>query len=140
MRCPRFHLFLIVCLFFPVSSFSQATGSIANTPGDGRVAEWMYGEHIPPVAKLPFTAKVELETVNQLPDGMLITHKTYNLIARDSLGRTRKLVPVHQNRSAVEWSSGRDAIGAIRRWETRTFQREHWGRHHARNSCSRRAR
>jgi TonB family protein len=48
----------------------------------------MYGEHIRPIAKLHFTAKVELETVNQLPDGMLITHKTYNLIARDSLGRT----------------------------------------------------
>src|ERR1700719_774678 len=89
MRCPRFHLLLIVCLFFPVSSFSQATGSIATTPGDGRVAEWMYGEHIPPAAKLPFTAKVELKSVNQLPDGMLITHQTYNLVARDSLGRTR---------------------------------------------------
>jgi TonB family protein len=89
MSRPRFHLVLLgVGLFFPVSSFAQAAPGFADTPGDGRVAEWKYGEHIPPIAKLPFTAKVELETVNQLPDGMLITHKTYNLVARDSLGRT----------------------------------------------------
>ncbi len=37
---------------------------------------------------LPFSAKVELETVSQLQDGTLITHKTYNLDARDSAGRT----------------------------------------------------
>ena len=50
----------------------------------------MYGEHIPAVPGLPFSAKVELELVNQLQDGTLITHKTYNLDARDSRGRTRK--------------------------------------------------
>jgi TonB family protein len=61
----------------------------ANPPSDGRVAEWMYGEHIPPIAKEPFTARVELETVNQLADGTLMTHKTFNIIARDLLGRTR---------------------------------------------------
>jgi len=49
----------------------------------------MYGEHIPPVPALPFSAKVELELVNQLQDGTLITHKTYNLDARNSQGRTR---------------------------------------------------
>ena len=48
----------------------------------------MWGEHISPIAKLPFTAKVELETANQLADGTLIIHKTYNIIARDQLGRT----------------------------------------------------
>ncbi|HYT22414.1 MAG TPA: hypothetical protein VEW05_19565 [Candidatus Polarisedimenticolia bacterium] len=52
------------------------------------VAEWMYGEHIPAVPGLPFSAKVELELVNQLQDGTLISHKTYNLTARDSRGRT----------------------------------------------------
>jgi hypothetical protein len=49
----------------------------------------MHGEQIPPIANLPFAAKVELETVDQLQDGTFITHKTYNLGARDSLGRTR---------------------------------------------------
>jgi hypothetical protein len=49
----------------------------------------MRGERIPPVSNLPFTAKVELESVDQLPDGTFISHKTSNLDARDSLGRTR---------------------------------------------------
>lgn len=52
------------------------------------MAEWMYGERIAPIPNRPFVAKAELETVNQLADGTLITHKTYNLIARDALGRT----------------------------------------------------
>jgi len=50
--------------------------------------EWVYGERIPAVRALPFSAKVELETVSQLQDGTQITHKTYNLVARDSAGRT----------------------------------------------------
>ncbi|HEV2195276.1 MAG TPA: energy transducer TonB [Candidatus Acidoferrum sp.] len=72
------------------SQGSNATAATAQTsaPGDGRVAEWMYGEHIPAVPGLPFFAKAELETVNQLQNGTLITHKTYNLIARDGQGRT----------------------------------------------------
>jgi len=49
----------------------------------------MYGEHIPAVPGLPFSAKAELESANQLQNGTLITHKTYNLIARDGQGRTR---------------------------------------------------
>lgn len=79
---------LSVWVLFPTSAVSQIVPGPVNNPGDGRVAEWMYGEHIAPIAKIPFTAKAELETVNQLPDGMLITHKTFNVIARDSLGRT----------------------------------------------------
>ncbi|HKW64754.1 MAG TPA: energy transducer TonB [Candidatus Acidoferrum sp.] len=93
---------LVLCL--PASSFSQtkssqpaqqtpqasaAVSAQSGAPGDGHVAEWMYGEHIPAVPGLPFSAKVELETVNQLQNGTLITHKTYNLDARDAEGRTR---------------------------------------------------
>jgi len=59
-----------------------------NASSEGRVTEWVYGERIPAVRGLPFSAKVELETVSQLQDGTLITHKTYNLDARDSAGRT----------------------------------------------------
>ena len=53
------------------------------------MAESMSGLHIPSVKGLPFFAKVELETVSQLQDGTQITHKTYNMDARDSAGRTR---------------------------------------------------
>lgn len=74
--------------FFPALSFSQTNQVTAGPPVDGRVAEWMSGERILPIAKLPFTAKVELEMANQLADGTLIVHKTYNIIARDELGRT----------------------------------------------------
>jgi len=90
MRLPLSLALLLIasCPARPV--FAQATATVTiGSPGDGRVAEWMYGEHIPAVPGLPFSARVELETVNQLQDGTLITHKTYNVDARDSLGRTR---------------------------------------------------
>lgn len=90
-------LFLIaLCSVLSASSqTSSQTPNVAATaapsaaPADGRVAEWMYGERIAAVPGLPFSAKAELETVNQLQNGTLITHKTYNLIARDGQGRTR---------------------------------------------------
>jgi TonB family protein len=90
MRVPLRPVFVFLVLCYARPCFSQSTVTPAVTaPGDGRVAEWMYGEHIPAVSGLPFSAKVALELVNQLQDGTLITHKTYNLDARDSLGRTR---------------------------------------------------
>lgn len=81
---------LLVTFCFPVSGNSQ-TNDVApvSVTGDGNVSEWMTGMHIPPVLGLPFSAKVELETVSQLQDGMQITRRTYNLDARDSAGRTR---------------------------------------------------
>src|SRR5712664_30808 len=90
MRVPLRLVVLFLAFCCARAGFSQSTvTSTVSTPGDGRVAEWMYGEHIPAVSGLPFSAKVELELVNQLQDGTLITHKTYNLDARDHLGRTR---------------------------------------------------
>src|SRR6266481_9599515 len=90
MRVPLSLGFLLLVSCFVPPGFSQSTAAPAvTTPSDGRVAEWMYGEHIAAVPVLPFSAKVELELVNQLQDGTLITHKTYNLDARDHLGRTR---------------------------------------------------
>ena len=90
MRVPLSPVLLLLAFFSAAPGFSHSTvTSAVTTPGDGRVAEWMYGEHIPAVPGLPFTAKVELELVNQLQDGTLLTHETYNLDARDSQGRTR---------------------------------------------------
>ena len=82
-------LLLAFCTSQPGFSQSNVATPVVSPPGDGRVAEWMYGEHIPATPGLPFSAKVELELSNQLQDGTLITHKTFNLDARDSLGRTR---------------------------------------------------
>jgi TonB family protein len=73
----------------PVLIHAQSTNSaVVSVPGEGRVTEWVYGLRIPAVRGLPFSAKVELETVSQLQDGTQITRKTYNLDARDSSGRT----------------------------------------------------
>src|SRR6266436_9742005 len=90
MRVPLSLGFLLLVSCSVPPGFPQSSAApVVTTPGDGRVAEWMYGEHISAVPALPFSAKVELELVNQLQDGTLITHKTYNLDARDHLGRTR---------------------------------------------------
>jgi TonB family protein len=90
MRLPLRLVVLLLAFCCAPAGLSQSTvTSSISTPGDGRVAEWMYGEHIPAVSGLPFSARVELELVNQLQDGTLITHKTFNLDARDHLGRTR---------------------------------------------------
>ena len=86
----------------PASTVAQSAAQ-ASAPSDGRVAEWMYGEHIPSVPGLPFSARVELEMVNQLQDGTLITHKTFNVDARDSKGRTR-----NEARNWINPSSGEE--------------------------------
>jgi TonB family protein len=89
MRVPLRFALLLLAFCFAQLGFPQSTVvPTVTAPGDGRVAEWMYGEHIPALPGLPFSAKVELEFVNQLQDGTLISHKTYNLDARDSRGRT----------------------------------------------------
>ena len=89
MNYLRLPLLVVAATVSLASAMSQTPASTPASPTDGQVTQWMHGEQIPPIANLPFTAKVELETINQLPDGTLITHKTYNLDARDSLGRTR---------------------------------------------------
>jgi TonB family protein len=79
----------IVAISLPPRTNAQTPDSAPLiVTSEGRVTEWVYGERIPAVRGLPFSAKVELETVSQLQDGTLITHKTYNLDARDSAGRT----------------------------------------------------
>lgn len=80
---------VIVAIGLPPGTNAQTTDSApVSFSAEGRVSAWVYGERIPAVRGLPFFAKVELETVSQLQDGTQITHKTYNLDARDSAGRT----------------------------------------------------
>lgn len=86
MNCPGLLLSVIAAFLSLAPAMSQTSAPVSP---DGQVMQWMQGEHIPPVANIPFTAKVELETVNQLSDGTFITHQTYNIDARDSFGRTR---------------------------------------------------
>jgi TonB family protein len=80
---------LLVLVSLPARSHAQTTDPASvSVTAEGRVTEWVYSLRIPAVRNLPFSAKVELETVSQLQDGTLISHKTYNLDARDSAGRT----------------------------------------------------
>ncbi len=51
--------------------------------------EWVDGAHILPIPNKPFSAKVEIESTKTLADGTKIVRRTWNMIARDSSGRTR---------------------------------------------------
>jgi TonB family protein len=89
MNYLRLALLVVAASLLLIPAMAQSPASAPAPPNDGQIMQWMRGELVPPIANLPFTAKVELETVNQIPDGTFITHKTYNIDARDSLGRTR---------------------------------------------------
>jgi hypothetical protein len=50
MRVPFSLVSVLLAFCSAQPGFSQSTvTSAVTTPGDGRVAEWMYGEHIPSV-------------------------------------------------------------------------------------------
>lgn len=99
-RLPAVSLFA-AALLLALPTRAQSPDAIpSNTPGTANVTEWMSGEAIPAVAGAPFSAKALLETVSHLPDGTVIAHNTYNLIARDSLGRTHN--------EARDWTAPND--------------------------------
>jgi len=52
MRVPLSLGFLLLVSCSAPSGFSQSSAApVVTTPGDGRVAEWMYGEHISAVPR-----------------------------------------------------------------------------------------
>ena len=65
------------------------------------VREWVGGAYVTPIPNLPFTAKVVIATTQTLADQTTVSKKTWNVIARDSHGRThnegRQLVPLTDN-------------------------------------------
>lgn len=86
---PALGISALVLLSFASLAYPQSPDALpTNTPGTANVSEWMTGEAISAVPSSPFSAKALLETVSHLEEGTVITHNTYNLIARDSLGRT----------------------------------------------------
>ena len=56
-------------------------------PAYNGAAERVDGVHIPPIPNAAFSAKAEAENTKTLPDGSIVTHRTYNIIARDFRGR-----------------------------------------------------
>ncbi len=86
--------FLVLALALAFAS--QASGqALSNQPGapalplQAGVHQWIDGVSISTAKGLPFSAKVEIDGKQVLADGTMISHKTINIIGRDSSGRTR---------------------------------------------------
>ena len=89
MRLFRSLALFALSLSFLAASYPQSPDTVpSNTPGTASLSLWMSGENIPAIAGSPFSAKALLETVSRLEDGTVITHHTYNVMARDAHGRT----------------------------------------------------
>ena len=74
---------LLTTVFTPVSA---QDGAVHGPPYRG-VNVQMAGVFVTPVAGAPFSAVVQLESTQVLPDGTSTTKKSINNIARDSRGR-----------------------------------------------------
>jgi hypothetical protein len=71
--------------------YGQALSNEAGSPAlplQAGVHEWVDGVSIPTAKNSPFSARVEIEASQSLPDGTTISHKTMNIIGRDHNGRT----------------------------------------------------
>ena len=91
----KFSVLLAFAILFSPRAFCQET---ASTPPPYRgVEQHIAGVFVTPVPNVPFTATVEVESSQVLPDGSTEQKKTFNNIARDSAGRIynerRTLVP-----------------------------------------------
>jgi len=80
---------LLLLTFLNTIAGTQTSPAQTNTPPAYNGSSMhMDGVHIPPIPGASFFAKAELETTQTLADGGTVTHRTYNIIARDSRGRT----------------------------------------------------
>src|ERR1700684_1433752 len=91
----KFPSSLAFAILLSTPAFCQ---EMASTPPPYRgVEQHIAGVFVTPVPNVPFTATVEVESSQVLPDGSTEQKKTYNNIARDSAGRIynerRALVP-----------------------------------------------
>jgi hypothetical protein len=91
----KYSSLLAFAILLSPTAFCQET---ASTPPPYRgVEQHIAGVFVTPVPNLPFTATVEVESSQTLPDGSIEQKKTFNNIARDSAGRIynerRTLVP-----------------------------------------------
>jgi TonB family protein len=85
-HCSRLALLLLP---FASAAFGQNVAiQSANPPAYNGARETVDGAHIPAIPGLSFSARVELETAQTLANGTTVTHRTYNIIARDFRGRT----------------------------------------------------
>jgi hypothetical protein len=85
----------LVALIAPFA-FSQEAAKSVPPPYRG-VSQHVDGVFVTPVANVPFSATAELESIVILPDGSSEEKRTFNNIARDSMGRIynerRRMMP-----------------------------------------------
>jgi len=80
---------LLLLTFLNTTAGAQTSPAQINTPPAYNGSSMhMDGVHIPPIPSASFFAKAELETTQTLADGSTVTHRTYNILARDFRGRT----------------------------------------------------
>jgi hypothetical protein len=78
-------LFVVIA---PVAFGQTAPGQTPTPPAYNGAREVVDGAHIPPIPSASFSAKAEVQTTQTLADGTTVTHRTFNIIARDFRGRT----------------------------------------------------
>lgn len=86
-----FKFVLLAALFsFSIAAIPRQSSPApaGDTPPRNFNSVRVEGVDIPPVPNAPFYARAVLELTQTLPDGSAATHKTFNIIARDSHGRT----------------------------------------------------
>ncbi len=93
---------LLMVLSLAITSFGQNSPTATPAPpAYYGAAERVDGAHIPPIPGASFFAKAEVETTQTLPDGTIVTRRTFNIIARDFRGRThnemRAWIPVDES-------------------------------------------
>jgi TonB family protein len=95
----RFALLLLP--FAPAALGQDAATQSADPPAYNGAREIVDGARIPAIPGISFSARVELETTQTLADGTTVTHRTFNIIARDSRGRTH-----NENRAWINPANG----------------------------------
>jgi hypothetical protein len=85
-RVKRFSYLLSVAILSAPLGFGQQTTTTTPPPYRG-VNVRIDGVFVTPVPSVPFSAVVELESSQVLPDGSTDEKKTFNNIARDAAGR-----------------------------------------------------
>jgi hypothetical protein len=79
-----------LCLFSLAPTMrSQSDADVTRAPDRG-TSEHIWGIVIPAIPGQPFSARLNVQVTNQLPDGTTVERKFFNILARDSEGRVYK--------------------------------------------------
>jgi hypothetical protein len=83
----RFAIFAVAAFFVCAPNLLAQEGSTQNPPAYRGVETHVDGVFVTPVANVPLTAVVDVQSTQVLDDGSSVSKKTFDNIARDSQGR-----------------------------------------------------